>query len=483
MKKRLIYWLAAIPLIFTACVEDEYAEGSRTPIQFTVNMAGDKGITRSNTVNDAWTNGDPVAVQMTSGGSSIVKKYMIDKSESPIKLVPYAGVEPFYWPNSSTTSVTVSAWYPYAATKPTANNTNTSITDQSTADKYEAANLMEAAEVTHTFSEEEAARAFNLTFAHKMAKLIIEPYYNTDINGKNSHLIKADILRTTAYVNLCKNGSDPVEIIAHTYTNENEGHEYDCRFEVLVAPQTITSDQYIKLCYLNANTKQSSFKYSLPTNQLLEAGKTYTYNVNFNTAADSAISVTTTLTGATLTYDGSSHNYKEYITISAPVTCNGKTLTAGTDYEIIGDLNETDAGTYTVTVRGKGQYSNNNTSSFTWTINKKDGTLTIPTARGGVAPINMFDTINGGSFKDGEVPAGTIYYGLSTGAVPIVWYQTRDESIDSPQLITAAGNYKIWYKVVPDDNYKISDSDITNYVDANGISKTPLSFSITGSSE
>ena len=105
MKKRLIYWLAAIPLIFTACVEDEYAEGSRTPIQFTVNMAGDKGITRSNTVNDAWTNGDPVAVQMTSEGSSIVKKYKI-VTGSTIKLVPDTGVEPFYWPNSSTTSVT-----------------------------------------------------------------------------------------------------------------------------------------------------------------------------------------------------------------------------------------------------------------------------------------------------------------------------------------------------------------------------------------
>ena len=87
MKKRLIYWLAAIPLIFTACVEDEYAEGSLTPIQFTVNMADDKGITRSNTVNDEWTDGDPVAVQMTSGGSRIVKKYKI-VTGSTIKLVP-----------------------------------------------------------------------------------------------------------------------------------------------------------------------------------------------------------------------------------------------------------------------------------------------------------------------------------------------------------------------------------------------------------
>ncbi len=486
MKKRLIYWLAAIPLIFTACVEDEYAEGSRTPIQFTVNMAGDKGITRSNTVNDAWTNGDPVAVQMTSGGTSIVKKYKI--TGSPIKLVPDTDVEPFYWPNSSTTSVTVSAWYPYAGTKPTADNTNTSITDQSTVEKYEAANLMEATAVTHTFSEGEAARTFNLTFAHKMAKLIIVPYYNTDINGKNSHLIKADILRTTAYVNLCKNGSDPVEIIAHTYTNEDERYIYDCRFEVLVAPQTITSDQYIKLCYLNANTKQSSFKYSLPTNQLLEAGKTYTYNVNFNTAADSAF-VYTLSDPTPLTYNGSSHNYTEYITINTSVICNGKTLDPDNDYEITGVTSATNAGTYTVTVRGKGQYSNNNTSSFDWTINKKDGILTAPTPIIGInlgtSSVNMFDTFTEGSFKDGEVSVGTIYYGLSTGAstVPANWYSTRDDSAESRQLIAAPGTFYIWYKVVPDNNHKLSDSDKTNYVDTNGISKTPLSISITGSPE
>lgn len=469
MKKRLIYWLAAIPLIFTACVEDEYAEESRTPIQFTVNMAGDKGITRSNTVNDAWTNGDPVAVQMTSGGSSKVKKYKI-VTGSPIKLVPDTDVEPFYWPNSSTTSVTVSAWYPYAEAKPTADNTNTSITDQSTTEKYEAANLMETAEVTHTFSEGEAARAFDLTFAHKMAKLIIVPYYYRNKDGNQSRLIQADVERTTAKaINLCTN-----EITAY----KNLADANDCKFEVLVAPQEIAENtEIIQLSFGN-----STFKYKSEARTLV-AGYTYTYNVNFNTAADSAISVTTTPTENTLTYDGSSHNYTEYITISAPVTCNGKTLDPDTDYEITGVTSATNAGTYTVTVRGKGQYSNNNTSSFTWTINKKDGTLTIPTARGGVAPINMFDTINGGSFKDGEVPAGTIYYGLSTGAVPIVWYQTRDESVDSPQLITAAGNYNIWYKVVPDDNYKISDSDITNYVDANGISKTPLSISITGSSE
>ena len=461
MKKRLIYWLAAIPLILAACVEDEYAEGSRTPIQFTVNMAGDKGITRSNTVNDAWTNGDPVAVQMTSGGSSIVKKYKI-VTGSPIKLVPDTEVEPFYWPNSSTTRVTVSAWYPYAATKPTADNTNTSITDQSTTEKYEAANLMETAEVTHTFSEGEAARTFNLTFAHKMAKLIIVPYYYKNTLGEagTSRLTTEDAaLTTTKAINLCS-GNNAIT----AYRNNRQ-------FEVLVAPQAIAANtEIIQLSFGN-----STFKYKSDAKTLV-AGKTYTYNVNFNTAADSAISVTTTPTGNTLIYNGSSHDYTEYITISAPVTCNGKTLNPDTDYEITGTTSATNAGTYTVTVRGKGQYSNNNTSSFTWTINKKDGTLIIPTARGGVAPINMFDTINGGSFKDGEVPAGTIYYGLSTGAVPIVWYQTRDDSAESPQLIAAPGTYYIWYKVVPDNNHKLSDSDAAYFTA--GVSNSPITVII-----
>lgn len=380
MKKRLIYWLAAIPLIFTACVEDEYAEGSRTPIQFTINMAGDKGITRSNTVNDAWTNGDPVAVQMKSGGTSIVKKYKI-VTGSPIKLVPDTDVEPFYWPNSSTTSVTVSAWYPYAATKPTADNTNTSITDQSTTEKYEAANLMETAAVTHTFSEGEAARTFNLTFAHKMAKLIIVPYHYKDTNGNStSQLIADEVAKTTAKaINLCS-GDNAIT----AYRNNRQ-------FEVLVAPQTIPAGtKFIRLSYLNDNTKSSTFEFSKAEDLTLVAGKTYTYNVNFNTAADSAFVVTFSSEPTySFTYEpnterqfagGSVENFQTIAT----VTCNDKTLTYGTDYvidEANSTLRATNAGTYNVTIKGTGQYRGTNTQPFTWMINKKQltGSLSYET--------------------------------------------------------------------------------------------------------
>lgn len=401
MKKRLIYWLAAIPLIFTACVEDEYAEGSRTPIQFTVNMAGDKGITRSNTVNDEWTDGDPVAVQMTSGGTSIVKKYKINHTVSAVELVPDAGVEPFYWPNSGITSVTVSAWYPYADPKPTADNTNTSITDQSTAESYEAANLMETAEVTRAFNTEAPTTPFHLTFAHKMAKLIIVPYYYKNTLGEagTSRLTTEDAaLTTTKAINLCS-GNNAIT----AYRNNRQ-------FEVLVAPQAIAANtEIIQLSFGN-----STFKYKSDA-KTLEAGKTYTYNVNFNTAADSAISVTTTLTGATLTYDGNSHGYTEYMTISAPVTCNGKTLNPDTDYEITGTTSEINAGTYTVTVRGKGQYSNNNTYSFTWTINQAHETQSIS-----YATTHVYKTLGDGTFTNAltnNINHGTVTYTSSNEGV------------------------------------------------------------------
>lgn len=439
MKKRLIYWLAAIPLIFTACVEDEYAEGSRTPIQFTVNMAGDKGITRSNTVNDAWTNGDPVAVQMTSGGTSIVKKYKI-VTGSTIKLVPDTDVEPFYWPNSSPTSVTVSAWYPYDGTKPTADNTNTSITDQSTADKYEAANLMETAEVTHTFND--VSRTFNLTFAHKMAKLIIVPYYYKNTLGEagTSRLTSEDAaLTTTKAINLCS-GNNAIT----AYRNNRQ-------FEVLVAPQAIAANtEIIQLSFGN-----STFKYKSDAKTLV-AGKTYTYNVNFNTAADSAISVTTTLTGATLTYDGNSHGYTEYITISAPVTCNGKTLNPDTDYEITGTTSEINAGTYTVTVRGKGQYSNNNTSSFTWTINQAHETQSISYA---IDHNHVYRTLGDDPFTN------TLTNNINHGTVT---YTSSDEGVaevdnNGEVTIKNTGSTTITATVV-DANYTFEDNkNIASY--------------------
>lgn len=459
MKKRLIYWLAAIPLIFTACVEDEYAEGSRTPIQFTVNMAGDKGITRSNTVNDEWTDGDPVAVQMTNGGTSIVKKYKI-VTGSPIKLVPDTDVEPFYWPNSDTTSVTVSAWYPYAGTKPTADNTNTSITDQSTTEKYEAANLMEAAEVTRAYNAETPTNPFHLTFTHRMAKLIIVPYHYKDTNGNStSQLIADEVAKTTAKaINLCS-GDNAIT----AYRNNRQ-------FEVLVAPQTIPAGtKFIRLSYLNDNTKSSTFEFSKAEDLTLEAGKTYTYNVNFNTAADSAF-VVTYINDPTysFTYEPNTMRYflgdgtEEDFASKVIVECKEKTLIFGTDYEIDSEgstLSATNAGTYDVIIKGMGEYKGTNTKEIEWTINKKDGTLTPPDDKKDLVANgdNAMELIIPGSFKDNGTDIGHVYY-MIADSKPASNHSGWSTSIPTGNH---AGTYKVWYKAIADINTNYNDIDVS----------------------
>ena len=440
MKKRLIYWLAAIPLIFTACVEDEYAEGSLTPIQFTVNMADDKGITRSNTVNDEWTDGDPVAVQMTSGGSRIVKKYKI-VTGSTIKLVPDTDVEPFYWPNSDTTSVAVSAWYPYAATKPTADNTNTSITDQSIADKYEAANLMETTAITRAYNEGAPTTPFHLTFVHRMAKLIIVPYHYKDANGNStSQLIADEVVKTTAKaINVCSGDN-----VITAYRNDRQ-------FEVLVAPQTIPAGtKFIKLSYRNDNTKSSTFEFSETTSKTLEAGKTYIFNVKLNTAADSTFVVTLN-TAETPTYDGTQKNYPGINSVK----CNGKTLTVNVDYvidEANSTLSVTNAGTYDVTIKGTGQYRGTNTRTVQWTINKAHETGSISYAP---TPINK--TVGAEPFTN------TLSNNINHGNVRYTSSNEYVATVDGNGLVTIhhAGSCTIT-ATVEDANYYF-DSNTASY--------------------
>ena len=450
MKKQLIVWLAAIALITTSCVEDDYAEDSRTPIQFTVSMAGDMATTRS-AVNDTWNGGEAVAVQMTSGDSRIVKKYKINNSEGPVKLVPFDdSVQPFYWPHSGSTAVTVSAWYPYAETKQAVATTNTDIKDQSTEENYEAANLMEAADVTHTYNVESPTTPLELTFSHRMAKLIIRPYYYKNKDGNQSRLIKADVEKTTAYaINVCKNPSNDNNIPITAY--KNLADEDDCKFEVLVAPQSIPADtKFIKLSYANSESHNSqTFEFST-TAQALEAGKTYIFNVKLNTAADSTFVVTLN-TAETPTYDGTQKNYPGINSVK----CNGKTLTVNVDYvidEANSTLSVTNAGTYDVTIKGTGQYRGTNTRTVQWTINKAH-----ETGRISYAPTPINKTVGAEPFTN------TLSNNINHGNVRYTSSNEYVATVDGNGLVTIhhAGSCTIT-ATVEDANYYF-DSNTASY--------------------
>ena len=74
-----------------------------------------------------------------------------------------------------------------------------------------------------------------------------------------------------------------------------------------------------------------------------------------------------TLSASSFTYDGTSK-----VPSVTSVTLNGQTLTAGTDYAVVSS-HATNAGSYTLTVNGIGDYSGTVTAN--WTINKAQATI------------------------------------------------------------------------------------------------------------
>lgn len=425
--KKLTLWLAAIALILTSCTIEDSADSSDhalRPMQFSVSMAGH---TRG-AVNDAWDGGEAVAVSV----NSVVKKYKIVVGEL-VTLEPFdADVIPFYWPYSGETSVTVSAWYPYADEKQTVAD----IADQSDADKYEAANYMEAADVTKAYNADD--HIFPLTFTHRMAKLIFVPYHLVDTEGQTTSQLDATEFDKTTATQVFQ-GITPITPYKNTTTRQ---------FEALLAPQTIAANtDLLTLTYTNSeNAHTQTFKYTQATAQTLLAGKTYTYSINFNTAADSSFVVSLSKE----IYNGTEK------TPTITVTCNSKTLTLDEDYEIDVDnstLNATDLGTYTITVKGKGQYNPATTASATWTI-KRIGTLTAPVAKEDLTTgSGAQDLVTPGSYMDGENSVGTMYYWVSTDPESTPAIDDEGWNVAIPTA-TTAGSYYVWYKVIADnDNY------------------------------
>lgn len=74
-------------------------------------------------------------------------------------------------------------------------------------------------------------------------------------------------------------------------------------------------------------------------------------------------SKTAKVTSTAITYTGKAQKAKIVVKV------NGKTLVAGTDYEITGKINPTNAGTYKVTIKGIGKYSG--TKTYTYKVSAK----------------------------------------------------------------------------------------------------------------
>ena len=164
-------------------------------------------------------------------------------------------------------------------------------------------------------------------------------------------------------------------------------------------------------------------------------------------AADAATSFTLTLNPETFIYDGTAKQP------AVTVKDGSAVLTEGTDYTVA-YADNTNVGTATVTVTGKGNYSGTKTAQFTIT----SGVAVVTTAPEGVADLYY----NGEAqtlVSAGAAAGGTMQYSLDG----TTWQTTLPTAVN-------AGAYTVYYKAVGDANHSDSEPAVVSVA----IYKAPL---------
>lgn len=154
---------------------------------------------------------------------------------------------------------------------------------------------------------------------------------------------------------------------------------------------------------------------------------------------------TTPLTGAQITLSQNSFTYNgsEQKPNVTSVTLGGKTLQAGTDYDVSYSPSScTDAGTYTVTITGKGDYEG--TASAQFTINKANWDITLPGS-----PASLDTSNKTGSFADqlsGNDKSGVTYTSSNDSVIKV-------ESSTGNYEVVGAGDATITVSKAEDKNH------------------------------
>lgn len=378
MNKRTVYLDAmavlTVALLTAGCAEETAMQPEGEPMRF--EAATPDGLLTRAAVADTWDGGEEVAVSL----NGVVKKYVVSASGT---LSPAVATDYFIWPHG--TRQTVTAWYPYAAAKPAVEVA----ADQSATDDYEGSNLMEA-EASATYPS-----TFQLAFRHRTAQLTFVPM---DYDGASAVTSGVDVRVTN---------------LGTATTPHANG---DGSFSVLVTPQTVAAGTQIAVLTYDGN----DFVYKVDAATQLAAGSSYTYNVKFNTDANAAFAVSLNITS--FTYNG-------YVkTPVVTVTCNGRTLTEGTDYTLSGDLSATNAGDYLITATGMGNFKGTGTKA--WKINKAAGTFSSISLGTSKLGVDKTTTVSASLTGDGTVTYtsgnnaiatvnGTTVTGVGSGTVTI----------------------------------------------------------------
>ena len=105
------------------------------------------------------------------------------------------------------------------------------------------------------------------------------------------------------------------------------------------------------------------------------------------------------IANAVITCDSATYDGQTQVATNIVVTLSGETLISGTDYTVSGNEGGINAGDYTFTIDGIGNYGGSKNGTFT--INKVTPTVVVPTAKVLTYNGSAQELVNGGSTNYG----------------------------------------------------------------------------------
>ena len=391
MKTKNIKLLTVVSLLFLAgCTEDTLDEGrGQVPISLTatVECDSDAVYTRAGTgVLNSFANGDAIKVYFpsnvrvgsTTSASSTTYNHK-GSSWSPATL-------PFF--NAGASSCTVHAYYPSSHTNSTSSFSVQQ--DQSGDANYKSSDLMYA---TATITK--SSPSGSLTFAHRMAKIIV----NATAGAGVSTITDVRIIGGYRTINIstpqsCALGTTLSNALSTSsyITMYSGGSSGSASCAAMIPPQSISGS------FLQVVTNQGTATYSLASVKSFESGKSYQLNITVNAAAVGTTNSIPSWTGAgdvsvnaspwTAAVSGT-YTYNNGSTIVPPAgnitvrPVGGGSAISSSKYSVYCE-NNTNAGTAKLLVYGKDEHFGK-FAETTFTIGKKtiaNGNWSItPTAK------------------------------------------------------------------------------------------------------
>ena len=244
------------------------------------------------TTDNNWQGVDQVAIQVDGA----VKPYDVEASGDYTTATLSSDKDPFYW--QSTDPIEVSAWWPYAGTMPDV----VVQADQSTKDNFNKSDYISA---TNTI-EFDGPHA--LTFAHRTAKVVINPL-------KNGEGVGADELKgaTLTLISVATTEGGEATATVTPYYDATTG-----TWTALLPTQALTAGEPFILITLG----EVIYSYSPDEAVTLTGGNQYTYTLTVKrpkvegTTSISTWGPTTPVEGeaepVTHTYDASTNTYTVY---------------------------------------------------------------------------------------------------------------------------------------------------------------------------